>query len=123
MTSSISIARNTIRVTGVLQIILGIIIWTGRADGLIPIHVLVGIVLVLALWYLAYEGARAGVSTALVAVAVVWGFITPVLGLVQTGLFSGSGHWVIQVVHLLVGLAAIGLGEALGARLSETARR
>jgi len=41
----------------------------------------------------------------------------PVLGLAQDRLLPGSAHWLIQVLHLLVGLAAIGQGEALAARI------
>jgi hypothetical protein len=29
----------------------------------------------------------------------------------------GSAHWVIRLLHLLVGLAAMGLGERLGERI------
>jgi hypothetical protein len=35
----------------------------------------------------------------------------------QAGLLPGSSHWVIQVVHLLIGMAAVGSGEAIGGRL------
>jgi len=33
----------------------------------------------------------------------------------QTTMMVGPMHWVIRVVHLLVGLAAIGMGERLTA--------
>jgi uncharacterized membrane protein len=46
----------------------------------------------------------------------VWGLIVLGLGLTQTNLLLNSAHWVIQVLHLLVGLIAIGLGEMITAR-------
>ena len=46
----------------------------------------------------------------LVALAAVWGLIVPILGVMQTQLLPGGAHWVIEVIHLLVGLVAIGLG-------------
>ncbi len=39
----------------------------------------------------------------------------PILGLTQTQLLPGQSHWVIEVVHLLVGLGAIGLAEWMAA--------
>src|SRR5260370_27048965 len=107
----------TLRVSGLLLILLGLAIWSGRADGIIPIHEFLGFVLVLSLWTLAYFGARAGVTKGLVGAAVAWGLIAPILGLTQANLLANNWHWVIQVLHLLVGLAAIGTGEGLAQRM------
>jgi hypothetical protein len=108
-------ARMGIRITGALQLILGIIIWISGADSLTGIHIVIGLLLIICLWVLAYGGARNGVNPGLVATAVIWGLITPALGLAQENIANGSGHWLIQVAHLLVGIVAIGLGEMLGA--------
>jgi hypothetical protein len=35
----------------------------------------------------------------------------------QRGLMVGSAHWVIQVLHLLVGLIAMGIGDNLARRI------
>ncbi len=108
-----SVARMLVRITGVWQIFLGLVFWVSNADGLIPYHILIGSTLVLALWALVYMGARAGVQPGFVALAGVWGLIVPILGLAQANLLVGTDHWVIQVIHLLVGIAAIGMGEGL----------
>jgi hypothetical protein len=47
----------------------------------------------------------------------VGGLVVLVLGMTQTSLLPGSSHWVIQVLHLLIGMAAVGSGEAIGGRL------
>lgn len=112
-----TIAQMLVRLTGVILIILGIIFWTGNADALVPLHMLIGFVLVFALWTLAALAARAGVNVTLVSAAVLLGVIAPLLGLTQTRLLTGNAHWVIQVLHLLVGLGAIALGESLAARI------
>ena len=70
----------------------------------------------LALWTQAFLAARAGVEPRLVAVAVVWGLIVPIVGLTQRELLPGSAHWVIQVIHLLLGIGLIGLAENLATR-------
>jgi len=117
MSRAVTVVHMTLRISGVLLILLGLAIWTGRADAIIPVHEFLGFVLVLSLWTLAYFGARAGVPRGIVIAAVVWGLIAPILGLTQANLLTNNWHWVIQVLHLLVGLAAIGTGEGLVQRM------
>jgi hypothetical protein len=112
-------AHMTIRFSGVLLLLLGIAIWTGRADSVIPVHEFLGFVLVLALWTLSVLAARAGVGMSWVVLAVVWGLIAPILGLTQHGLLTGDWHWTIQILHLLIGLGAIGQGENLAVRMRQ----
>jgi uncharacterized membrane protein YuzA (DUF378 family) len=106
-----------VRVTGVIMIVLGLLLWSGNVERLVQLHMLIGITLVLALWGLAVIGAMARVSRGLVVVALVWGLIVPVLGFTQTRLLSGSAHWLIQILHLLVGLGAISLAMTLGRQI------
>ncbi len=110
---SISSARWAVRVLGLAMLVMGLAIWTGAVDALIPIHMLVGFVFVLSLWWLAYLGYRAGASPALVVVAVVLGAILPLLGLTQAQLLPDGAHWIVQIVHLALGVIAIGMGEAI----------
>ena len=119
MSRASTIAQMTIRISGLLLLLLGLAIWTGRADGVIPIHELLGFVLVVALWTLSYFAARAGVSMRWVALAVAWGLAAPLLGLTQQNLVNGDWHWTIQVLHLLIGAGAIGQGENLAARMKQ----
>ncbi|HKN96428.1 MAG TPA: hypothetical protein VJX10_04875 [Pseudonocardiaceae bacterium] len=119
MNRPILIARTTVLVAGVVQLVLGALFWSGVAENLIPVHATIGTILVLALWTEAFFAARAGVPKGLVALAVVWGLIVPVFGIVQDGILPGSTHWIIQVVHLLLGLTAMGLADIL----YSTARR
>lgn len=114
-----TVAQMIARVAGVVLIVLGALFWTGNALNLVEVHMAVGFVLVLMLWLLAFLAARAGASPALVALAVAWGVLTPVLGITQTQLLPGSSHWVIQVLHLVVGLVALALVD----RLAATAKR
>ena len=117
MTRTVTVVHMTLRISGVLLILLGLTFWTGNALQLIPVHEFLGFVLVLSLWTLAYFGARAGVPRGIVIAAVAWGLIAPILGLTQANLLANSWHWVIQVLHVLVGLAAIGTGEGLVQRM------
>ncbi len=117
----VNVPQTVVRIAGLLMIVLGLLIWTGNFAGLIPFHMLIGIVLVVALWVLAYQGLRAGVSRGLVAVAVVVGLVLPIFGVNQQQILPGDGHVVVQVAHLALGLVAIGLGEALGGAMRRAA--
>ncbi len=117
MSRAVTVVHMTLRISGVLLILLGLTFWTGNALQLIPVHEFLGFVLVLSLWTLAFFGARAGVPRGIVIAAVAWGLIAPILGLTQANLLTSNWHWVIQVLHLLVGLAAIGTGEGLVQRM------
>ncbi|HEX6965955.1 MAG TPA: hypothetical protein VF166_09160 [Gemmatimonadaceae bacterium] len=111
------ITQMLVRICGLILIILGILFWTGHARSWIPIHMLLGLIFVIALWVLAGIGARAHVGAGFVALVVIWAIIVLALGMTQTRLLPGPSHWVIQVLHLLVGLAAMGLGESLAGRI------
>jgi hypothetical protein len=117
MTTASTVVRILIRACAVVLLVLGLLFWTGNAHSLVPLHQLTGFVLVLALWTQAGLAARAGVSVGLVAVAAVWGLVVPILGMTQTELLPGGAHWLIQVLHLLVGLTAVGLAETLATRV------
>jgi uncharacterized membrane protein len=116
MRSTITAIQMGIRALGVVQLVLGIIFWTGNALGLVDLHQLIGILLVLGLWTQAAMAHRAGVPGGLVAGAAVYGLLVPIVGLTQRDLFPGSAHWVIQVIHLLLGLGLLALAENLAQR-------
>jgi hypothetical protein len=112
-----SIAQWVVRVTGVIQIVLGTLFWSGNALRLIPMHMLSGIVLVLALWTLALLAVSARVSPGLAGLALMWGLVVVVFGLNQAQVLAGPLHWIVQALHLLLGLGAIGLAENLALRI------
>jgi len=122
--SPFSAARMTVRVVGLSMLILGIVIWTGSADGLVPVHMLLGVVLVLALWAIAVLALQSGTRPALPATAIAWGVLVAGFGMTQAQILpDDSLHVVTQVAHLVFGLVAIGLAEALGAAATRSGAR
>jgi hypothetical protein len=113
MNTAVKVARAVLVGSGALVVVLGLIIWTGNADGLIGIHELLAYVLILSLWTIAAIAARSGVSWRLVALAVAWSVGAAVLGGYQEELVNGSWHWTIQVLHLVVGMGVIASGQFL----------
>ena len=112
-----TVAQMIVRLCVLIQIISGLLFWSGNALSFVPLHMLTGLLLVLALWALAIMAAVARVGVGIAALAVVWGFVVVAFGLTQSGIMPGDLHWVIQVLHLLVGLAAVGMAENLARRL------
>lgn len=121
MRTTTTVAQMLLRLFGVILIVLGIIFWTGNALSLVNLHMLIGVLFVLALWLLSGLAAAAHRSAGMVVLGFVWGIIVLALGMVQRGLMVGSAHWVIQVLHLLVGLAALGIGERLAMMIKTAA--
>lgn len=119
MTRLATAAQMLVRVTGVAQILLGMFFWAGIATGLVPVHMIIGLVLVLGLWTLAVVGLRARASRGLVALSIVWGLVVPALGMTQEQLLPGSLHPIIQILHLVVGIAAMGMAETLAGQIRE----
>lgn len=101
------------RLIAVVQVALGVLFWTGHADSLVNVHIAIGLLLVVDLWIAVGLGLRAGAPIGLAALALAWSVGMPIFGLIQTNLLPGSPHLVVQVVHLVVGLAGVGLVEAL----------
>jgi hypothetical protein len=107
-----------VRVAGVLALILGLLLWAGDAgSNLIPVHMLLGVLTVLALWLVAVTGSQMGAPMGMVIGAGILGLLVLGLGFSQQDLMPGNGHWIVQVVHLVLGMAAIASGEAIASRV------
>lgn len=118
MKGTATVLRIIINVIGIIMIVLGLLFWTDNATALIPVHMLLGIVLVLLLWVMAGLALAARANPLLAVVAFVWGLIVPILGATQTQILPFDGHWIIQVLHLLVGLTAIALANILARQIT-----
>jgi len=113
----VRVSLMVLRIAALAALVLGIIFWTGNADNLQIVHIVLGFLVVISLWVLGIaQGVRRGGSFGLALATFVVGFFVLLVGLFQTRWLTGSNHWVIQVIHLILGLSAISLGEMIGAR-------
>ena len=117
MKSIVLIARSLISLLGIALLVLGVLFWTGRDLSLLPLHMLLGGLFVISMWVLVVLGLLAPGTRSLALIVLVWSLIVPALGVSQVRLLPGSGHWLIETAHLLVGLIAIGLGHSLARRI------
>lgn len=117
MKRSITFLDTLLKLAGFAAVILGICFWTGTGLPLIPLHMLLGLAVVISLWTLAGMGARARLGTGRVALGIGWGILVLAVGVSQTRLLPGASHWIVQVLHLLLGAGAVWLGVGFAKRL------
>ena len=102
-------------IAGLGALALGLLFWIAQID-LLNIHMLLGLTVALALLVLSIVMVATRGMRLLGAIGIVYAFILPVFGLTQSGILTGSTHWLIQVAHLLVGLGALALAGIMGTR-------
>ncbi len=109
------------RLLGVVQIVVGLAIWfslrNGPAavhSGPVAFHSAVGSLFVLVMGIISVICLFVLPRRAVALFALFWSGVVLWLGMAQTSLAVGSAHWTVRVAHLVVGLAALGLIEALG---------
>ena len=111
-----SIASMALRLFFLINLVLGLFSWISGSDSLVGLHILIGILFVISLWtYSAIVGLQTG-SVGFVAGCFALGLLIAILGLTQTNILVGSSHWLVQVLHLLLAVIAIGYAEMFGAR-------
>src|SRR5215207_5421619 len=117
MRTATIIVQWIVRLTGMTQVALGLLFWTNRALTLVPLHMAIGLTFVLGVLALAGLAARAGVRRGFVALSALWGILVLALGITQGRLLPGPAHWIVEVLHLSVGIAAMVLAARLAAQI------
>ncbi len=117
MKSVVLISRWLVSLLGIALLVLGILFWTGHALSLLQLHMTLGGLFVLSLWPLVIAGLLARGNRGFALVVFIWSLVVLALGVAQVSLLPGRYHWVVQTLHLLVGLIAMGLGHALARRI------
>ena len=108
-----------IRFSGLIQLILGGVIWAIEADYLIMPHMTIGTIFTIALFIITYKAYRAGISKGLVILAAVWALILPIWGASQELILPEPYIWISKVLHLMCGVGAIGLAEMMTLQMSK----
>jgi uncharacterized membrane protein YccC len=110
-------AAMVVRITGVLQLVMGILIWMGGFPYLIPVHMLIGVVFVIAMWVLGFKAMSARVASGLAGVLIAWGAIVVAFGMTQAQLWPGPNHAAIQALHMVMGLMGMGLSDMVAKKM------
>jgi hypothetical protein len=102
-------------IAGLGALILGLTFWITNSD-LINIHMLFGfsvaiILLIMSIMAVSTKGTRIwGI------VGIIYAIILPIFGLTQANILVTNQHWIIQTLHMLVGIGAMVLTGVMGAR-------
>jgi hypothetical protein len=124
MTATI-VLRWVARLTGLLQIVVGLALWSGNLLQLLQLHILDGLIFTLALLAIVILAAIARVALGPVLLGLVLVIVVPVLGMTQATLLNGPGdpHLIVQLAHVAIGVGAIALADRLaGAILARRGR-
>lgn len=114
--TTVTVLRWIIRVGGVLALGLGLALWGGNGVAWLGVYQALGYLVSGGLVIMAGLGFGRRVPVGLLLLALVWGLVVPVVGRAQLGLLPGSAHWIIQIFHVLLGLGALALSEAIAGR-------
>jgi len=113
----VTVSKWVLRVSAILALILGIIIWANDslASSLVNIHLPLGVLVTLSLIVLGIMyGTAKGGNWGFASLAIVWGIIVFAVGAAQLGM--NDPNVLYKILHLLIGLLAIGIGEMVAAR-------
>jgi len=103
------------RIAGLGALLLGLLFWIANID-FISIHILFGLAVAIALLALSIVMVFTRGTRVLGVIGIVYALILPVFGLRQATLLVGNIHWLIQAVHLLVGIGALALIQVMSTR-------
>jgi hypothetical protein len=108
-----------VRVLFLVEIVLGILLTTARLQFL-SAHIGLGFLVALCVAILAVMACLKR-NFGIGIVGLFFAILLPVIGLKQFPLRFGTSMGLIQVLHVVIALAAIGVAEALHARIRKSA--
>ena len=112
----IAVLRWVGRIGGLLALVMGLMI--SRSPVLEP-HMMIGSIVALALLIVSMWAIAKRVRIPVGIVGLLWAGATVYVGRNQMGWMTGDGHWIVEVVHTIIGIGAIGLIEMLSAGISK----
>jgi hypothetical protein len=102
-------------ITGLCALVLGLFIWIANGD-LTDIHMLFGLLVTLGLLVMSIIALTASGLRIWGMIGIVYAIVVLIFGVSHSTMLVGNLHWLIQALHTLVGIGAIVLTGALGAR-------
>jgi len=103
------------RLVGAVELTLGLVIWFVGVSS-VTLHIGLGVVMTLILLIVSAIALFTAGIRLLGVVGIVYTCILPALGMGQLSLHLGSLQWLVQSLHLLIGIGSIGVIHWIGGR-------
>ena len=94
-------------------LLVGLLIWTGRPVPWTSVHMGLGVLLGLTLIVLGVVVTRLTGRMSATLIAVGWTVLLIAYGVAHARLWPGDSHWIAQLLHVLIGLATLGVAERM----------
>lgn len=117
----VNLLRWCARIAGIVALLLGLLLWAGKLASALNAHMALGAIVAAALALLAVYAIVARARVPLAVVGLLWAGATVWVGINQIQWLPGGNHWMIGAIHLLLGIGAIGLAEALAGAIRRAA--
>jgi hypothetical protein len=110
----VRISSMALRIAVLVELVLGVSLWLDHPLAPVLLHMALGLLIVALVWFLGLAQATVkGGSLGLTLATFGVGLTLAILGLVQKAV---PGQPVLQIVHVLLALATIAVGEMATAR-------
>ena len=110
----VRMSSTALRVAVLVELILGVALWINHPLAPVLLHMALGLLIVALVWFLGLAQATVkGGSLGLTLATFGVGLTLAILGLVQKAV---PGQPALQIVHVLLALATIAVGEMAAAR-------
>ena len=126
---ALTITQMILRIAALLAVIMGITFWVKpelyyTTKALINIHMLLGIIVVLSLWAIGFiQGRLKGGNFGLALGTFIIGLIVAIVGMFQhSWKEAGVNVELMNGIHLLLGIIAVGFGEMIGGRVKRASK-
>jgi uncharacterized membrane protein len=103
------------RLVGAVELTLGLAIWFVGVSS-VTLHIGLGIAMTLILVIISAIALFTAGIRSLGVIGIVYACILPALGMGQLTLHMGSLQWLVQSLHLLIGIGSIGVIHWIGGR-------
>jgi len=98
-----------------VQVVVGIALWTGHWYSIVDAHRTIGVLYVLIFWAIAIIALAKRRQPGLAVLAILLGVVIAAVGFTQQRILPGDLHWIVRVLHLVIGVAAVPMAEKLAA--------
>lgn len=103
------------RLIGAAELTLGLAIWFVGVSS-VTLHIGLGVVMTLILAIISVIALFTAGIRSLGVIGIVYACILPALGMGQLALQMGNLQWLVQSLHLLIGVGSIGVIHWIGGR-------